>query len=95
MNKRQLPYNFSVLMTKNLVFYSDQSYIGTLFYFSDPQPILLSQLLGMKVEHSLLKIPAYVRIAGAKNVLACCFRFFRESLVSWNIFNMNLFFLWQ
>ena len=60
MNKTRLPYKFSVLMTKNLVFYTDQSYIGTLFYFSDPQPILLSQLLGMKVEHSLLKIPACV-----------------------------------
>jgi len=82
-------------MTKNLVFCTDQSYIGTLFYFSDPQTILLSQLLGMKVERSLLKIPACVWIARAKNVRACCFRFFCKSLVSWNIFNMNLFFLWQ
>ena len=93
MNKRQLPHNF--LITKNLVFCIDQSYIGSLFYFRDPQPILFSQLLGMKVEHSLLKIPACVSIARAQNVLACCFRFFRKSLVSWNIFNMNLFFVWQ
>ena len=42
----------------NLVLCTDQSYSGSLFCFTEPKPILRSQLLGMKAGHSLLKIPA-------------------------------------